>query len=158
MGAGASLMNMTEWELCYSPDHRGFSVRVDPTEIVRPAYAPRRGTQEADNEYPDASRDRPVILHREYNWRQTDGTWRRWSVGFTDGREQVARAQRDGLLALEVRVFACAFWPPGARPDDRVRIPRDEARIHCANFDAAAGTWTELPVDERCDQPMPSDR
>jgi hypothetical protein len=148
---------MTEWELCYSPDYSGFSVTVDPAEIVPPASVQGRGTPKLDLEDPEASRDRPITLHREYNWRQADGTWRRWCVGFREGRERVARAQHDCVGALEVVVFGCAFWPPGARPDDRFRIPAGEDRFTCTSFDAARGAWIELPDDEWDERQVPSD-
>ena len=148
----ASLASMREWELCYSRDYRGFSVAVDPNDIVSPASVQRRGPK---LEYPDASRDRPIILHREYNWRQPDGTWGRWCAGFSDGIERVARAQHDGIRVLEVVVFGCAFWPPGTRPDDRVRIPTSQVRFVCAAFDSARGAWTELPDDEWGERPTP---
>jgi hypothetical protein len=158
MVTSASLAGMTEWELCYSPDNCGFSVAVDPTEIVPPAYVRGRGHPTFDFEHRGASPDRPITLHREYNWRQPDGIWRRWCVGFSDGREQVARAQHDCVPAIEVVVFGCSFWPPGARPDDRVRIPAGQVRFECASFDAARGAWTELPDDEFGEQPPVSDR
>lgn len=154
--AGASLAGMTDWELCYSPDSRGFSVTVDPADIIPPAHGHGRGAPRLDREDPGASRDRPIILHREYNWRQADGTWRRWCVGFSDGRERVARAQHDCIRTLDVVVFGCAFWPPGERPDDRFRIQTGQDRFTCPSFDAARSLWTELPEDEWDEQPGPA--
>jgi hypothetical protein len=110
-----------------------------------------------DLQDPEAPRDRP-ILHREYNWRQLDGTWQRWCVGFSDGRELVARAQHDCIQTMEVVVFGCAFWPRGTRPDDRFRIPAGDDRFTCSSFDEARGAWTELPDDEWGEQPVPSGR
>jgi hypothetical protein len=157
MFTSASLCGVTEWELCYSPDYRGFVVTVHPTDIVPPAHGQRRRTPGFESESPEASRVRPIVLHREYNWRTPDGIWQRWCVGITDGREQVARAQYAGTQTLEVVVFGCAFWPPGTRPDDRVRIPTGQDRFACASFDAARGAWTELPDDEWAEQPQPAD-
>lgn len=157
MTTGASLASVLAWELCYSLDGRGFSVTVDPCDVVPPAYGHGRGEPSLELDDRGAARDRPITLHREYNWRQPDGTWRRWCVGLNNGREVVARAQHDCVPSLGVMVFGCAFWPPGARPDDRVRIPAGHDRFTCESFDAARGVWTELPEDEWCEEAAASD-
>jgi len=142
----ASLVAMTEWELCYSVDKGGFWLTVDPADIISPAQT-RGRPADYEIDRAEGTRGPAVILHREYNWRGPDGKWRRWCVGFGHGREAVARAQRAGSLSLDVKILGCAFWPVGQRPDDRALIPGGSDRFSCPDFDQEKAGWLELPQD-----------
>jgi len=47
-----------------------------------------------DLDHREAARDRPITLHREYNWCQPAGTWRRGALAYQPGQGPDVRRRR----------------------------------------------------------------
>lgn len=91
----------------------------------------------------------PIFLHREYNWREVGGRWRRTYVGIGNGRHRLLIATRRGVETLRVQVGECAFFPAGERPSDRSDVGRGHFCFHHDDFDPSLRTWLRPPRHTR---------
>ena len=88
----------------------------------------------------------PMYVHREYNWRDVFGNWRRRYVGIGNGRHRFLEASRRHIEVLPVQVLELAFWPVHERPLDRAHIPHGQRCFSHQDFDHVRRTWHSHPV------------
>lgn len=143
---------MDAWELAYLPSLADAELVVPTRQISLAGVPADFGEHRWLTRHVDLWDSlEPITLHREFNWRTEDSSYRcdRLYAGWSNGRERAAIARRLGMRGLRVTVIGFAFWPPDWRPDDRLDVMEGAGCFVHPDFDHQHGRWSRWPEDER---------